>query len=586
MPPDLAEQIPWVHEACEALGVPILTFERFEADDVIGTLARQAVAAGFEVAIVTGDKDFFQLVGAGIKVYNPKDEGTWYDEAGVAEKFGVTPAQVVDVLALMGDAIDNIKGVPGIGEKGAQELIGVYGSLDALLARAAEVPQKRYREALVAHAEAARQSRELARIRTDVPVTFDPEALRYRGASRERAFALFSALGFRTIVTEFAPTADTVGHDYALVRTRAELDRLAADLVRAGRFGLRVLTDGRPPLVARRGRPRVLDRARSRRATCAVGHSGLDAATEFGPADALARLKPILEDPAVRKVSHDAKHDALVLARHGVTLAGLEADTMLLAYVLDANRSSQTLEDLALEHLGYKALAEDAVRGRGAKALGFDQLPLDAALDFAGERADLPLQLAGALRPLVDREGLGAVYDELEQPLVPVLVGDRAGGRAPRHGRARGAVAPARAGPRRAHAAHLRAGRRRVQHQLAEAALGGALREAAAARRQAHRQDAHGVDRRGRARGARARARAAARDPRVAQPAEAEGHLPRRPAPAREPRDRAPAHDVQPGGGGHRPAQQQRPEPAEHPGPHRARARDPRRVRRRARARC
>src|SRR5678815_5403073 len=132
MPGELAQQIPMVHAACEALGVPILTSERYEADDVIGTLTLKAVAAGFEVAIVTGDKDFFQLVQDGIKVYNPKEDGTWFDAEGVKEKFGVTPDQVVDVLALMGDSIDNIKGVPGIGDKGARELISTYGSLENL----------------------------------------------------------------------------------------------------------------------------------------------------------------------------------------------------------------------------------------------------------------------------------------------------------------------------------------------------------------------------------------------------------------------------------------------------------------------
>src|SRR5918996_4215156 len=155
MPPDLAEQIPWVHEACEAMGVPILTYERFEADDVIGTLATKAVAAGFEVAIVTGDKDFFQLVHDGIKVYNPREEGTWFDADGIKEKFGVAADQVVDVLALMGDSIDNIKGVPGIGEKGARDLISTHGSLDALLANASSLTQKKYREALVANADSA-----------------------------------------------------------------------------------------------------------------------------------------------------------------------------------------------------------------------------------------------------------------------------------------------------------------------------------------------------------------------------------------------------------------------------------------------
>src|SRR5690242_17996572 len=178
MPDELAEQIPMVHAACEALGVPILTSERYEADDVIGTLATKAVAAGFEVAIVTGDKDFFQLVHDGIKVYNPKEEGTWYDAAGVKEKFGVAPEQVVDVLALMGDTIDNIKGVPGIGDKGAREMIATYGTLENLLAHAGEIKNKRYREGLLAHAEDARQSQVLARIRTDVPVEFDPEAVR------------------------------------------------------------------------------------------------------------------------------------------------------------------------------------------------------------------------------------------------------------------------------------------------------------------------------------------------------------------------------------------------------------------------
>src|SRR5579872_6625605 len=217
MPDELAQQIPMVHAACEAMGVPILTSERYEADDVIGTLTEKAAAAGFEVAIVTGDKDFFQLVGNGIKVYNPRDEGTWYDAAGVAEKFGVAPDHVVDVLALMGDTIDNIKGVPGVGEKGARELIVQYGSLENLLAHAGEVKNKRYREGLLANMDAARQSRELARIRTDVPVDFDPEALKYRGGSRERCFQIFNELGFRTLVAEFAPTASTVEKHYRLV---------------------------------------------------------------------------------------------------------------------------------------------------------------------------------------------------------------------------------------------------------------------------------------------------------------------------------------------------------------------------------
>src|SRR4029077_4488812 len=176
MPGELAEQITMVHGACEALGVPILTSERYEADDVIGTLAEKAFAAGFMVAIVTMDKDFFQLVRDGLRVYNPRDEGTWFDAEGVKTKFGVAPEQVVDVLALMGDTIDNIKGVPGIGDKGARELIATYGTLDNLLSHAGEIKNKRYREGLLGHADDARQSQSLARIRTDVPIEFDPAA--------------------------------------------------------------------------------------------------------------------------------------------------------------------------------------------------------------------------------------------------------------------------------------------------------------------------------------------------------------------------------------------------------------------------
>src|SRR5499433_629335 len=216
MPDELAQQIPMVHAACEALGVPILTSERYEADDVIGTLAEKAAAAGFDVAIVTMDKDFFQLVRDGVRVFNPRGEGTWYDADGVKDKFGVRPDQVVDVMALMGDTIDNIKGVPGIGEKGAKELIGKYGSVENLIAHASELTPKR-RETLLANVEAARQSRELATIHTGVPIEFEPEKLRYGGSARERCFKIFSELGFTTLVKEFAPTAGSVVKEYRVV---------------------------------------------------------------------------------------------------------------------------------------------------------------------------------------------------------------------------------------------------------------------------------------------------------------------------------------------------------------------------------
>ena len=420
MPGDLAEQIPWVHEACAALGVPVYTAAGFEADDVIGTLARKATDQGFHVVIVTGDKDFFQLVGNGIRVYNPRDEGAWFDAAGVKEKFGVEPHQVIDVLALMGDSIDNVAGVPGVGEKGARDLIVNFGSLDALLARAGEVTQKKYREGLLTHADQARQSRELVKIRTDVEVPFDADQFCYRGPSAERCYALFSRLGFRTLVTEFAPTASSIKKDYAVVGSLEELEALAGTLRDAGRLALRIVADGtscvRASLIGL-----VFSTAPRQARYVPLGHEGFAGGASLDRARALEILRPVLEDPAVAKVGHDLKADAIVLARHGIEIAGLDFDTMLASYLIDATKSSQELEPTVLEQLGYKALTQEEVCGKGVKAMPFALVPVEGLLDFAGERADLALQLADTLAPILVAQELESVYRDLELPLVPIL---------------------------------------------------------------------------------------------------------------------------------------------------------------------
>src|SRR5262245_33486546 len=429
MPDDLAEQIKWVHDACEALGVPIVTAAGYEADDVIGTLALRARDRGFDVAIVSIDKDFFQMVGPGIRVYDPREDGAWFDEPGVVEKFGVKPQQVVDVLALVGDTSDNVAGVPGSGKKGAVDLIPQFGGLDTLIARAGELKPKQ-REALQTHQQDALRSRELVTIRTDVPVEVDFDALRYRGGSREQCYELFTRLDFRTLVAEYAPTADTIKKDYVLVETLDTLDALVIELEAAGECAFRVIPDRPSATVAaivgiafstgdRQARYVPLGHE-----TAAPQHDllGGDPATpQIDLQSALERLRRVFEDETIRKIGHDLKFDVTVLFRHGVTVRGLAFDSMLASYLLDATRPGHPLAETSLEHLGYKALTEEDVCGRGAKAVPLARIAPAALLNYAGERADLARQLSARLAPLVVTDGLEPIYRELEMPLVPIL---------------------------------------------------------------------------------------------------------------------------------------------------------------------
>lgn len=437
MPDDLAEQITWVHEACEALGVPILNSPGYEADDVIGTMAKRAVNEGFDVAIVSIDKDFFQLVGERIRVYDPREEGAFFDAQGVIDKFGVKPSQVVDVLALVGDTSDNVAGVPGVGKKGAIDLITTHGSLDALLDHAADLPQKKYRESLLAHRAEALQSRDLVTIRCDVPLEIDFEGLRYRGASTQRCYELFSRLAFRTLMNEYAPTAATVEKNYSLVLSLQDLDALIAELRAAREFSLRVIPDRPSAMLAAIVGIGFSTTDRQARYV-PMGHTGGDssgdllsdaaAAVQLDSRAVLERLTPLLEDATVRKVGHDLKFDMELLAGHGISLQGIAFDSMLASYLLDATRSGHPLEEASLEHLGYKALTEEDVCGRGAKSQPLAALSPEAALNYAGERADLARQLSNRLAPLLVTDQLDGVFREMEMPLLPVLADvERAG---------------------------------------------------------------------------------------------------------------------------------------------------------------
>ncbi len=248
MDDDLVVQLPWIEKVCAALSVPVLRLAGWEADDVLATLARQGVEAGCRVIVVSGDKDLLQLVSDQIQVLNPGRDGTGavlYDRAGVTEKFGVPPERVVDVLALVGDAVDNVPGVPGIGDKGARELVRTYGDLEAVLAHAAEITRKAYREGLQNHAETARASKRLVTLRFDAPVTLDLPTLAIREPDAMKAHALFTELEFRGLAREFAPEASSGTVTVRSVQDEASLEELVLAVSGASRLG--VVPVLRPP---------------------------------------------------------------------------------------------------------------------------------------------------------------------------------------------------------------------------------------------------------------------------------------------------------------------------------------------------
>ena len=598
MPDDLAEQINWVHQACEAMGVPILTAAGYEADDVIGTVAMRARAQDFEVAIVSIDKDFFQMVGPGVRVYDPREDGAWFDSDGVVRKFGVRPEQVTDVLALVGDTSDNVAGVPGIGKKGAIDLVTQFGGLDAMLERLDELKPKQ-REALSTHRADALRSRELVTIRTDVPLDVDFESLTLPGAIAGtvlRVVHATSTSGPSSTTTRRRQRPHTPSTRTTRSSTSAqELDALIDELRQAGEFAFRVIPDQPSAMLARIVGIAFSTRDREARYV-PLGHVNSDtkgdlltsasAPTQVDTVAALDRLRPLFEDDAIRKVGHDLKFDTIVLARHGVSLCGGSFDSMLASYLLDATRG-HLLEATSLEHLGYKPLTDEEVCGRGAKAVPFAQLAACGAADYAGERADLARQLsnrlgAAARRPISSSRSIAS----WKCRSIPVLADiERAGIRLD---------GPALAAQSRHLEQELAGYTARIFELAGEEfninspqQLGrDPVREAAAHTGQEDRQDTIGLDGRGRARGAGADARPAAlvlewRGLHKLKSTYIDA-LPLMVHPGNGPR----AHQLQPGGRRDRTAEQLRSEPAEHSHPHRARPRDPPRVRRRARPRA
>jgi DNA polymerase-1 len=429
MPDDLSSQIPYIIRVCEAYNIPILNAPGFEADDVIGTLAIQAAEQGLQAVIVSNDKDMCQLVrdpwiicmrqnSQNVKRKVPVPPIEWCDEAWVENKFGVPPSQIIDLLGLMGDAVDNIPGAPGIGEKGAVQLVKEFGSIENALARWDEVKHKRYRESLRDNVDQIRQSLDLATIRTDVNIHLDLDKLRSRPPDRAAAYQLFRELEFQNLTREFSDAATaaaaaqggaTASRRYRIIRKRAELDSLVRGLWEASHWGFAV-ADSTPPGAGQQAAAKDSGQATGIAISTAAGASAFVDLLNFeeGAEAATGPLRDVLSNGLLEKSVHDLKRAVSLLAPLGIEPEGVTDDTLLAAYLLDPIRSKYELADLAREAVN----AETA----GDASEGWTESQWRAA-----EAADLTAQTADVLHGRILEQNLEMIYNEIELPLAPLL---------------------------------------------------------------------------------------------------------------------------------------------------------------------
>ena len=456
MPDELKASLPRVRDLVEAFRIPVLELEGYEADDVIGTLSHHAVETGLESVIVSGDKDFYQLIRPHVCLLNPGRGGPaaveeeWVDTRNAHERLGVPPERVVDYLGLIGDASDNVPGVPGIGPKTAVQLIQEYGPVEEILAHAAEIKAKRPREALEAFGADALLSKRLVTIHTDLPVELDLERLRLEKPDRARLRELFLELEFHSLVRDYAAPGDEEkaagermpteyhlldSHEavHALVRRireqgfvavdtetsstdpmRAELCGISLSLKPGEAFYLpfrhRLPAPAQGDLLGGGGDPSP----EARKQEGPKNLPGLDSAE-------MRELIALLEDPSVRKIGQNLKYDFLVFRREGIHLAGIDFDTMVASYLLEPGRREHGLDSLALQHLDHKTIHYEDVTGKGKAQIEFAEVELSRASEYACEDADIALRLHERFAPELERLHLDPLFREIEMPLVRVL---------------------------------------------------------------------------------------------------------------------------------------------------------------------
>jgi len=420
MPEDMAVQIPYIKEVTAAFNLPIIEMPGYEADDLIGTLARRAEKEGFKVVMVTGDKDFMQLITDKTAIWDPMKDNS-IDIDTIREKFGLEPSQMIDVQGLSGDATDNIPGVPGIGPKTALDLVKTYNSMQELYEKLDAITKKKQRENLENYREQAFLSRELVTINTAAPVKLDLANFKVTAPDKDKLAELYKKLEFRQLQQSVPDQADLSQKDYQAIMDKAALADLIARLEKAGRFALDTETTSTNPMQASLvGLSFAVKADQAFYIPCA--HNYLGAPPQLGLKLVLAELKPVLENPELKKVGQNIKYDWMVLARHGINLKGVAFDTMLASYLLNPSKRAHNLDQIALDFLDHKTITYEQVAGKGKNALMFSQVPVDRAIPYACEDADITLMARDVLVPGLKELGLEELMETVEMPLVPVLM--------------------------------------------------------------------------------------------------------------------------------------------------------------------
>jgi len=416
-PDALIPQIPLVKEVIRAFSIPILEKQGLEADDIIGTLAVRAAGEGMEVIIASGDKDMMQLVSADVVMFDAMKDKT-YDVAAVKERFGVEPAQIVEVLGLMGDTSDNIPGVPGIGPKGAARLIEQFGSVAAIIAAPEKIHNEKTRNAILQHSAQATLSRDLALIRTDAEFAFDLEECRRGEPDCDRLAAYFREFEFASLLQELKVHEEKKEVKYRVCRNRQDINALTYVLKNVGEFSFELLLSS---LEATRASVTGMAISIGEVEGFYIPFAGDDEKSLLSPAAVFAEIAPFFTDPAVLKHGHDLKTAIIALSRYRVLLKGIGCDTMIASYLLNQARRGFELAEVVFDTLGRHVPSQKEILGGGAKAVSFSSLPVETAALYAVERAAAILSLVGELSARLDSTDMKGLLEDVEMPLVSVL---------------------------------------------------------------------------------------------------------------------------------------------------------------------